>query len=251
MQPTPIPLERALSRLGAASRSTARDLIRAGRVIVDGAVVADPLAPCLPESARIRIDGKPLQAPRWTTIAFHKPRGVVTSRFDKLGRPRVEDFLRDVGTRVIPVGRLDFATSGLLLLTNDTRLADFITEPGNRVRRAYVVTVRGEFSDASEDRLRAGIDDRGERLTAEEVILRKRSRRESHLVLHLTEGKNREVRRMMEALGHEVTRLKRISFGGIVLGDLRPGTWRPIEVEEARSAFPGAPIAIGRTARGA
>ena len=225
-----VPLERALSKLGLASRTEARGLIRAGRVEVDGRPVIDPLFEVVPERARIEIDGRRAERPRPVTILLHKPRGVVTTRSDPEGRPTVYGCLQGLDAHVVPVGRLDAATSGLLLLTNDTRFADWVTDPRNEVPRVYLVTVRGELSDETTGRLKEGV-----------VTVRKRSRRETHLVVELTEGKNREIRRMMAGVGHEVTKLKRVSFGGLELGDLTPGRWREVGEEELRRVFPGAP----------
>ena len=207
-----VPLERALSKLGLASRAEARELIRSGRVRIGGRVAADPLAPVVPERAAIAVDGRPVERPAPLTILLNKPRGVVTTRSDPEGRPTVYTCLTGLEAHVVPVGRLDAATSGLLLFSNDTRFADWVTDPANAVPRVYTVTVR------------------------------KRSRRESHLIVELTEGKNREVRRLLAAAGHAVTRLKRVSFGGLTLGDLPPGSWRPVAAEELRAAFPGAPV---------
>jgi 23S rRNA pseudouridine2605 synthase len=237
-----VPLERALSKLGAASRSEARQLVRAGRVTVDGRPVTDPLLPVVPETARLEIDGRPVRRPAPRTILLHKPRGVVTTRFDPEGRPTVYGCLADLAAHVVPVGRLDAATTGLLLLTNDTRFADWVTDPAHAVPRIYLVTVRGELADATARRLEEGVEESGERLAARSVVVRKRSRRETHLVVELTEGKNREIRRMLAAAGHEVTRLKRVAFGGLELGDLPPGKWREVTPEELRAAFPGAPL---------
>jgi 23S rRNA pseudouridine2605 synthase len=168
---------------------------------------------------------------------------VVTTRSDPEGRPTVYTCLEgpEAGDLIhlIPIGRLDAATTGLLLLTNDTRLAAWITDPVNAVPRIYLVTVRGELSDATAQRLETGIEDEGEPLFARKVTIRKRSRRETHLILELTEGKNREIRRLLAAVGHEVTRLKRVSFGGLELGDLPPGKWRDVTEQELREAFPG------------
>jgi 23S rRNA pseudouridine2605 synthase len=173
---------------------------------------------------------------------LHKPRGVVTTRSDPEGRPTVYDCLAGVGELVMPVGRLDAATTGLLLLSNDTRFADWVTDPANAVPRVYLASVRGEVSDDTVQRLEAGIEDHGELLTARSAVIRKRSRRESHLILTLSEGKNREIRRLLAAAGHEVTRLKRVSFGGLELGDLSPGRWRDVSEDELRAAFPEAPL---------
>lgn len=227
-----VPLERALSKLGLASRTEARALVREGRVTVDGRWVTDPLFEVVPERAHIDIDGRPAERPRPTTVLLHKPRGVVTTRSDPEGRPTVYGCLEGLDAHLVPVGRLDAATSGLLLLTNDTRFADWITDPKNEVPRVYLVTVRGELTGEQARE--------GERLVAGSVTVRKRSKRETHLIVELTEGRNREIRRMLAAVGREVTRLKRVSFGGLELGELPPGKWREVKMEELRGAFPGA-----------
>jgi len=240
--PGQVSLERALSKLGLASRTAARALIREGRVAVDGRTAADPLRPVVPETARIEIDGRAAVRARPLTILLHKPRGVVTTRSDPQGRPTVYGCLEGVDHHVVPVGRLDAATTGLLLLTNNTRFAAWITDPANAVLRVYLATVRGGLTDATARLLEEGIDDAGERLSAQKVIARKRSHRETHLVIELTEGKNREIRRLLIAVGHEVIKLKRVSFGGLELGDLPPGRWREVGAEELPVAFPGAPV---------
>jgi 23S rRNA pseudouridine2605 synthase len=215
-----VPLTRALSKLGMLSRSQAVEAIAAGRVRVDGR----------PERARVEVDGVERQRAPWRTIVFHKPRGVVTTRRDPEGRPTVYDVLGAAATGLIAVGRLDLATSGLLLLTSDTRLADWITDPANGVPRLYAVTVRGRVDTAELDRIAAGI------------TLRKASSRESHLLVELREGRNRQVRRMFDAIGHEVTRLKRVRLGGLVLDGLDAGQFREVLRAEISVAFPGAPV---------
>lgn len=145
-----------------------------------------------------------------------------------------------------PVGRLDLATSGLLLMTTDTRLADWLTDPSHGVLRRYVVTARGEISDRDTDRIKVGMDvpiaGEIEHIGAVRVEVLKRSQRETHLIIELTEGKNREVRRLIEACGSDVVRLKRIGFGGLQIGHLRPGEWREVSAEEIRAEFPKAPV---------
>lgn len=237
-----VPLERALSKLGLASRAEARELIRAGRVTVDGRTETDPLREIVPERVRVEIDGRPVRRAEPLTILLHKPRGVVTTRSDPQGRPTVYSCIEALEAHVVPVGRLDAATSGLLLLTNDTRFADWVTDPRHEVPRVYVVTVRGELSDETARRLEEGIEDAGERLAVRRIAVRKRSRRETHLIVELTEGKNREIRRLMATAGHEVTRLKRVAFGGLELGKLVVGKWRALSTDELRAAFPGAPV---------
>ncbi len=241
-KPGHVSLERALSKLGLASRSEARDLVQSGRVRIDGRTETDPSREVVPERLRIEIDGLAARRAEPLTVLLHKPRGAVTTRSDPEGRPTVYGCLEGLDAHVVPVGRLDAATTGLLLLTNDTRFADWVTDPRNEVPRVYLVTVRGELSEAMAVRLTEGIEEAGETLAARSVLVRKRSRRETHLVLELAEGKNREVRRMLAAVGHEVTRLKRVSFGGLELGDLAPGKWCAVSSEDLRAAFPGAPV---------
>jgi 23S rRNA pseudouridine2605 synthase len=155
----------------------------------------------------------------------------------------VFDVLGEAGRGLVCVGRLDLATSGLLLLTTDTRLANWIEDPRNAVPRVYVVTARGKVDDEHVRRLMDGIVCNGQHLRAATVVLRKTSSRESHMTVELREGKNREVRRLLEAVGHEVTRLKRIRLGDLALGSLKPGEHRQLTTQDLAQAFPGAPIA--------
>ena len=219
------------------TRSQANAAILAGRVSVNGRVVRDPGQP-VDESARVALDAEATATRVWRTILFHKPRGVMTTRRDPEGRETIYDVLGDAGRGLIPVGRLDQATSGLLLLTSDTQLADQITDPKNAVSRVYVVSVRGRVTPDDCDRLEQGVSDHGERIKADKVTLRKPSGRESHLVVTLREGKNREIRRLFEAVGHPVTRLKRVALGGLGLDDLAPGEWRELSESDVRKAFP-------------
>lgn len=237
-----VPLERALSKLGIASRSDTREWIVAGRLAVDGQVVTDPLLPVVPETASFRLNGLELARSTWTTLLLYKPRGYITTRSDDRGRPTVFDLLPQGDLYLHAIGRLDMATSGVILITNDSRLSAWLTDPANAVPRVYVVSVRGEVGDEAVDQMLAGICDLGEMLRAEKIVVRKTSRRESHLIVTLTEGKNREIRRLFGILGHEVLQLKRVAFGGLELGDLQPGAWRALTPAEIMAAFPGAPI---------
>jgi 23S rRNA pseudouridine2605 synthase len=227
--PGRVALERALSKLRIASRSEAQRRIRGGEVTVNGCIVRDPLAAVHPERDRIAIAGETASKPVWRTIAFHKPRGTVTTRSDPQGRRTVFDVLGADGEGLVAVGRLDLASSGLLLLTTDTRLAERLTNPSNGTVRRYAVTARGYVSDEECASLERGIED----LRAASVRVRKRSRRETHLTVELTEGKNREIRRLFAGIGTEVTRLVRTSYGPIELGPLQPGEWRAL----TRDAF--------------
>ncbi|HEY3885709.1 MAG TPA: pseudouridine synthase [Vicinamibacterales bacterium] len=232
--PAHVALERALSKRGLASRSDARRLIRDGRVRVDGRIRSDPLAGVNPDRAVIVVDGEAAPPRTWRTIAFYKPRGIVTTRRDPLGRRTVFDVLGPTAEGLVAVGRLDLASSGLLLLTSDTQLAGRLTNPGSGIVRRYAVTARGEVAEKDRERLERGVND----LRAHSVAIRKRSRRETHLIVELTEGKNREIRRLFQSIGVEVTRLLRVAYGPIELGTLQPGEWREISASAWRRALP-------------
>jgi 23S rRNA pseudouridine2605 synthase len=237
-----VSLERALSKLGLASRSEARAFIVQGRVAVDGTIVTNASARVVPERVAIAIDGAARRREAESlTIVLHKPRGYVTTRSDPDGRKTVYDLLTDLPSRVVPVGRLDLATSGLLLLTNDTQFANWLTDPASAVPRVYLVTVEGRATDETAADLITGVMANGERLSAASASVRKASARESHIVITLLEGKNREVRRLLQAVGHPVTRLRRVQVGGLELGTLAPGKWRRVSEKELRSAFPAYP----------
>lgn len=227
-----VPLERALSKLGAASRSQTREWIQKGRLQVNGRTVMDTQYMVSPEKDRFTVDGKPMQKDSWQAILLNKPKGVITTASDEKGRRTVFDLLPSELRTLHPVGRLDMATTGLLILTNDTRLSSFLTDPANAVPRTYIVTVSGEMTGAELSRAAAGIMDEGEMLKPKSISLRKASGRESHLTVELTEGKNREIRRLFEALGHEVTSLKRVAFGPLQLGVLEPGQFRRLTKQE-------------------
>jgi 23S rRNA pseudouridine2605 synthase len=215
-----------------ASRSEARALIVEGRVTVDGRLVRDAGLAVVPERVRIAIDGDARAAAEALTVLLHKPRGVVTTRRDPEGRATAYDLVRDAGPQLQAVGRLDLASSGLLLFTTDTRLAAALTDPANAVSRVYVVTVRGALDDAALETVSRGITIDGVAVAPQRVTLRKRSGRETHLLVELVEGRNREIRRLFAAVGHEVTRLLRVSFGGVELGALPPGRWRALTYDE-------------------
>jgi 23S rRNA pseudouridine2605 synthase len=227
-----VPLGRALSKLGIMSRSQTSRLIKEGRIAVNGRLIKDPAFLLVPEKTRITIDGKPVARAPACTIMLYKPRGIVTSRSDEKARKTVYDLLPPHLQHLHPVGRLDMASDGLLLMTTDTQLSNSLTDPDNGIPRIYAVSVTGRIGDDDMKRLSEGIEDKGELLKASKVTLRKASNKESHLTIELSEGKNREIRRMFEALGCEVTTLKRIAFGKLKLGTLMPGQFREVANNE-------------------
>jgi 23S rRNA pseudouridine2605 synthase len=194
--PGHVPLERALSKLGIASRTQAREMISSGRVRINGILRKNPLFQVTPEKMALEIDGQRIGRQQWRTLLFHKPRSVVTTRSDEKGRATVFTTLGEAGKNLHSVGRLDFATTGLLLLTNDTKLSSWLTDPANKIPRLYIVTIRGEFTDETRVRAEKGLMDEGEFLQAARVKILKNSGRESHLSVELCEGKNREIRRL-------------------------------------------------------
>src|SRR6266581_2122398 len=222
-------LDRVLSRLGWASRTAAREAIRAGRLKVNGRVVRDPECWVQPEREVVQLDGQRLKPARKIYLLFYKPKGVVTSHGDPQGRKTVYDCLGEESAWVSPVGRLDKDTSGLLLLTNDTEFADFVASPESHVPKTYLVKASGLVSDEIITRLGAGIEmKRGD--FAKPLSVRRVEDRGKHTWLEvvLTEGKNREVRRMIEAVGFKVLKLVRTRIGDLTLECLEVGSWREL-----------------------
>ncbi|MFM9012393.1 MAG: pseudouridine synthase, partial [Gemmatimonadota bacterium] len=210
-------LARALSKLGRCSRAEGARLIRAGRVRVGGQVVTDPLRRVHPETAAISVDGVTVDRAASVYLVLNKPRGLVTTRDDPQARATVYDCVDDPSLPfVAPVGRLDKASEGLLLLTNDTRWAARLTDPAAHVDKTYHVQVAGLPDDAVLARLRAGVDElaTGERLTAKRIDLLRAGSRSSHwLEIVLDEGRNRQIRRLLAVEGLEVKRLIRVAVG--------------------------------------
>ncbi|MBU6375498.1 MAG: rRNA pseudouridine synthase [Bdellovibrionales bacterium] len=247
-RPGEVSLERALSKLGIASRTQARAWIESGKVRINGIVQKNPSRWVVPETARIEIDGEHVVRQKRLVLLLHKTRGTITTRSDEHGRATVFDLLprqyMELGG-LHSVGRLDQATTGLLLLTNDSRLSSWLTDPQNAVPRVYRVSARGAITSEQSARLLRGVPSEVGLLQANAVEILKVSQRESHLLVTLHEGKNREIRRMIEAIGSEVTDLKRISYGGLVLGKLPAGECRLVSESELKKAFPEAPLSKG------
>lgn len=230
-----IRLQKILADAGIASRRAAEQFITAGRVTVNGKAVSQLGAKADPERDRIAVDGDPVKIKRKIYLALHKPKGVLCTRKDPEGRPSIMDLLPAEWSNVYPVGRLDRESEGLIFLTNDGDFCLRQTHPRYQVRKTYVVTVAGRFHPDGLGRLRQGVEHEGERLKAAFARLISSSNSVSVLEIVITEGKNHEVRRMMEVLGHEVLRLVRLQIGSIKLASLKPGRWRTLTAPEIKT----------------
>ncbi len=224
-----ITLDRVLSRFGHASRTGSREMILAGRMKVNGRIVRDPDCWVQPEKDIFHFDGKRLTPARKLYLLFYKPKGVITSHGDPGERETIYAYLQDVKGWVSPVGRLDKDTSGLLLVTNDTEFADFVTNPESRVPKTYLAKMNGLMDDAAIARLAAGVEmKRGDFARPESVRRTEDRGKYTWLEIVLTEGKNREVRRMIEAVGFKVLKLVRTRIGPLTLEGLEVGKWREL-----------------------
>ncbi|WP_437948247.1 pseudouridine synthase [Sorangium sp. So ce296] len=246
-------LQKIIARAGVASRRSAEELILAGRVRVNGRVVTELGLKADRQKDRIEVDGKRLVSEAPVYVALHKPRNVVSTLRDPEGRPTVADYVRGTGARLYPVGRLDFATSGILLMTNDGDFANGLLHPRGGVPKTYVLKVQGVMSEDDLTPWREGIRlEDGVTLPAEARVLRREGDK-TWLEVTLREGRNQQIRRMGEATGWPVMRLARTTFAGVSSEGLRPGEWRALTVDELlhiREAF-GVPKRIRGAVMGA
>jgi 23S rRNA pseudouridine2605 synthase len=230
-----VSLSRALSKLGFASRKQARELIEEGRVTVNGRTLINPEVRVHPERETIAVDGQVVTRGRRLYIMMNKPAGTVTTRSDEHDRSTVYDLLKDQDRWLFPVGRLDRDSRGLLLFTNDTQWANALMDPASKVPKVYEVRLDREMEDRDMDRFRAGVTlNDGER-TLPAKIMRLDREDGPWVEVAITEGKNRQVRRMMAALGYEVKALIRTRIGTVSLSGLREGGVRPVTPDEIRS----------------
>src|SRR5688572_21645338 len=228
-------LERVLSKAGLGSRVEARRWAHARRVKVNGTVVENPDHWVDLERDEVRFDDKPLKARDLQYVLLYKPAGYLTTYKDPEGRPTVYDLLTDVGTFLSTVGRLDRRTAGLLLMTNDNAFAERVTTPSSHVPKTYLVEASTRLSDAQLEQLRRGVElDDGLTRPADVTRLRD-SEKYTHFEITLTEGRNRQVRRMVEAIDSHVLKLVRVAIGTIAIGSLTIGKWRHLTPDEVAS----------------
>lgn len=226
-------LQKFLAQAGVASRRAAEQLIVEGRVRINGRIVKELGTKVDPHKDRVDVDGKRVVAAKPVYYVVHKPRGMVTTMSDPEGRPTIRELLQKIPERVVPIGRLDFHTSGVLLCTNDGEMAEALTRPSRGVPKTYVVKVQGLLEDLALQNLRMGVTlDDGYKTKPAEVLVLREEDRNTWLQVTLYEGKNRQIHRMIEAIHHRVMRLARVKFAGVDHEGLRPGDFRMLNGEE-------------------
>jgi 23S rRNA pseudouridine2605 synthase len=236
-------LERVFSKAGLGSRTEARSWIGAGRVRVNGRVIQNPDHWVDLNKDRVTLDGKPLRKAESIYILLYKPKGFLTTYRDPEGRPTVYDLILDVAAWVTPVGRLDLDTSGLLLLTNDTAFADAVMNPEGKVPKTYQLKTSSRLTGEQIEQLRTGVQLSDGPAHAAAVRAIRETPKYTYLEMILTEGRNRQVRRMIEAVGGKVLKLVRTAIGPIRIQDLPIGKWRLLTPEEVRALAPSKNVA--------
>lgn len=242
----PIRLQKFISQCGIASRRKAEELILQGKVKINGqtAVLGDKVTP----ADKVYVSGKRLIMPKakYRYLMLNKPRGFITTMNDERGRKCVAELVKDVGERVYPVGRLDKDSEGMLIFTNDGAFANKIMHPRNSVYKIYRVTVRPSIDEEQIIKLETGVDLDGQKTAPAivHVLHKEQGRVVLEMILH--EGKNREIRRMCEAVGLEVARLRRTQIGGVKMGMLKQGAWRDLTEKEVKNLLAN-PLVNGRT----
>lgn len=232
-------LQKILAKAGIASRRKAEELIRTGRVAVDGRIVTELGTRIDPQKSTITFDGKPLVREKIIYIMLNKPAGYVTTLSDPQGRPIVTDLLHNIPQRVFPVGRLDYETEGALILTNDGNLGQYIQHPRYEVNKTYVATVSGKPSARNIRQLETGIMVDGRKTWPATVRILEQKQAETVLELTIHEGKKRQVRKMLAAIGHPVRNLTRTAYGRLRLGNLPPGKYRFLTENDLKKIFSG------------
>ena len=225
-------LQKVVARAGIASRRAAEELILKGRVRVNGATVVTLGPKVDPRADKVEVDGRRLVAEAPIYLVLHKPRGVVSTVHDPEGRPTVRELLAAVSERVFPVGRLDYHTSGALLLTNDGEFCDALIHPKHDVPKTYVAKVQGEMKEPDRLRWEEGVTIDGEKTRPAEVFVLRREQGKTWVEVTLYEGRNQQIRKMGEVTGFPVMRLARMAFAGITTNGLRPGEYRALARDE-------------------
>lgn len=237
-----IRLQKWIAQAGIASRRKAEEIIQAGRVCINGVVITELGAKANPNTDKVTVDGKPAELNRQEKIyvMLHKPEGVVTTVTDLFGRTTVIDILpADMTTRLYPVGRLDYDTSGLIFLTNDGDWTQKVTHPKYEVKKTYVAVVKGIPSEQLLKKFRDGLKIDNKKTAPCQAVIDEKKKQVNATTLRITihEGRNRQVRKMCDAIGHPVIKLKRVAVGDVKLGDLKKGEWRYLTAQEVKKCL--------------
>ncbi len=242
MKSSGVSLERALSKLGYTSRKNARELIKSRRVTVNSKIVSDPSFRVNLKKDKIAVDGKLLKPKEKIYIILNKPKGIVTTRKDELNRKTIYDIVK-IDTWVAPAGRLDKNTSGLIILTNDNKFSDFITNPESKVPKTYLVKLNKRIKREDLLKLQIGIEIEINGQTYKTLPTRvnvvKENPKTCWVEIEIVEGKNRQIRRMFEKLGYKVENLVRIKIGNFEDKNLKPGMWRLLTQTELKQIASG------------
>ncbi|MCI5196795.1 MAG: rRNA pseudouridine synthase [Candidatus Electrothrix sp. AW5] len=230
-------IQKVIAHAGICSRRKAEEYIAQGRVKVDGTTVTQPGLKVDPQQAVITVDGKPLQEEKKVYVLLHKPRGYVTTLSDPQGRPIVTDLLPDIKERLFPVGRLDLDSEGALLLTNDGALTNQVLHPRYEVKKTYQATVRGFPKKADLQRLEQGVVLDNIKTWPAQLRILKKKKDATVVEIILHEGKKRQVRKMFQAVGYPVIRLKRTAYGRLHIGNLSEGTYRFLVKNDLKKLF--------------
>lgn len=227
-------LQKIIAEMGIASRRGAEEIIIEGRVTVNGQVAVLGMK-ADPAKDHIKVDGKLLVQPeKKVYLVFNKPRGVLTSLSDPQGGPIVKDFLRGIKQRVFPVGRLDYDSEGLLILTNDGDFAHAVLHPSKKIPKTYMVKIKGVLAEEDMERLRTGIKLDGVMTAPARVKRVRKTDNNSWIEMTIFEGRKRQIRKMIERVGHSVIRLMRIRINGLEMGNIMPGQFRHISPDEMK-----------------
>ncbi len=229
-------LQKYMALCGVASRRRAEEMITAGSVSVNSVTVTELGTKIDPEKDRVAVSGKVIHLPQKNVyIMLNKPRGYVTTAKDNFDRKKVIDLIPANLGRVFPVGRLDYDSEGLLLLTNDGDLTYHLTHPSHEITKSYLVLVSGTPDETALQNLRDGVFIDGRKTMPAKAVLKRTEADKSVLQITISEGRNRQVRKMCDAVGHEVLRLRRVAEGPLKLGDLKSGEWRFLTEQEVKS----------------
>ena len=241
-------LNKYLAGQGVASRRKADELIEKGKVQINGRKIFEPGLKINPKTDKVKVNGKSLGTEiQPVYFIFNKPKNVVTSTSDPEGRPTVLDFFKKIRKRVFPVGRLDWGTEGLLLITNDGDFAWKVTNPKSKIPRTYHAKLDGQVPESKLEKLKKGVSIVGGRVRATHIKhLGKKSDKKDWIQITITEGKNRQVRKMFQKIGFDVVKLKRVAIGQLKLSGLKPGDYRPMNQKDLKKLFNNKPSPTGR-----